>query len=389
MNEIQSSLTSSGPIEMGPVAIVGDGGSRSSESLPRLSPDPAWAEADPALVATFERIFETSRTSLDTRLEPQAEVSLERVRSALRLMHGEDGYMKLRSLGANFVDAWRKGRPDALSLLDPVRSDPVAHYGLLRLALSALSTEGDDPRAHPLADDLASSYREQIDKAYAENPLQDASPDDAGQRKAMGSLYYELVATSPTTRQVFDALAQANNAEELESALAAAQQGWKPISNSSLAMMDKERIAQLGSQLVMYKYMNVVQGLLGSAKDTLSFAAPAKQDDRAEVFKCARSLLEIAGATVSGSLLEKFATSMLGTRAPKMKQTLFGRLHQQAQQWPEVLWASSDARTSVMKQLQAKQATRTTPMSMLAPAMVGNGRLMSSAQLTAANAGKA
>jgi hypothetical protein len=351
------------------------GVSMSGGDLPSGGGFAAFAEAgsvdaDPAVIANFERAVQAPRASLSDRLSEYRDgISIERVRTVLRLTQGEEAFMRLRTLGTAFAQAWLDGKPDSTRLLEPAGMEPAVRYGLMRLALEALQEEGRSGARSALTHNLYELYethRSEVDDAYIVNALRWTDGDDTERKRKLQHVYFDLIQTAPTTRSVFDAVSRMGSPEELEAALSSAQQGWQQGMRERMTGLDRDRLTELGGFLALCKVMHLVQALLTGAKDLVRFAAPERAEDSTQTLQCARSFVDIASSALPASALDKLATSLLGTRLGGLRSTFFSRLHQLAQRWPEAIWSTAEVRAAVVKQLQTKQGGRSGTAALLA-----------------------
>jgi len=322
-----------------------------------LDPHALMGNAAEELTFQFSEAVEAEAHALEARLSTDEamstdDISIQQVHRILRILEGREGHAQLRSQARSFARAYGEGQADAFDLLAPESFKPEHRYAMMRLASEALEMAGqrdDTGQLERSMKALAGTHGDELRRFFElmskKGTGWSESTDVADASNAFHDPYFQLLATKPTVRSMFDTAAERQSMSDMGATLAMMQRAWARQTN---------RAEQIGAFVVLSRLAGIVQTMLFFARDLAAHAGSADTPAAAH-HKHARSLIDLANSSVPGGLLDKLATSLLPQAGKDTRTRFFSFLHRQVRQWPDPIWVSPDSKAMVLQQLVNRQ----------------------------------
>ncbi len=328
------------------------------------------------------------RTSVER--VPGESLSVEQVRTMVKLMEGHEAYDHLRAQVRSFVQAWRQGDQQALAWLLPESMDASKRFSLLRLSIDALEKSGYSPLANRLQientdilqhtfDLKISNLNSNIGASTTQHSANDTELENNNEKilhlKSIQMQYWQLIGNRPTPRAVLDTASTVGNSDNLLTNLSELQ--------NIVPNFQSQNLEELSAAIIVTHMISVVRTMINHADKLLIHVGVTSGIALKLSSLYGRHLIDLSNASVTSPLLDKLANTLLAIerycpqcqnirngllsndnlkatcRCNQPKLWVWSFLYQQVRLWPDAVWTSSEGKGALLQQLVRKQSPHT------------------------------
>ncbi len=359
-------------------------------SSPIESNQKMLANASEELTFQFSEIVERSSHAEENKVESdrekqgEAHITVEKTAAILKIMQGDAAYDYLRSHARNIALQLKNSSANYADVFDIYSLDSDHKYTLLKLTLDALKKSNQTDIVAKLHEEhgaLLNTKDAQIANILnVREPKKTAENADEYHRS-----YFEILEITPSVSTVLSTAVSLGGMSQLNKSIHQMQMNWA----KSLSLKD---LTQVGTFVLVTRLVQTVQTMIANSKKLMHEVGIENESLEAHHFELAKKLIDLIGSSAPSVGLDNLGKNILqaNRKCPNCarnarlfckkcspnkrycsclvpdsacsckdsKSWFFSILFRHAKTWPNVVWATEEAKDNMLQHIIRKQQNK-------------------------------
>lgn len=335
---------------------------------------------------TIENLHHSEENKAKSDLEKQKEatLSVQKITAILKIMQSDKEYDYLRSHARNIALQIKNSSADYAELFDIYSLESDHKYTLLRLTIDALEKANQVDIAAKLHKEHG-AFLSQND-AYIANILNAREPKKTVENtNEYHRSYFEILEITPSVSTILSTAINLGGLSELNKSIHQMQMHWA----KNLSLKD---LTQVGTFVLVTRLVQAVQTMIANSKRLMHEVGVENESLEALHFELSKRLIDLIGSSAPSIGLDKFGKNILQmnrkcpncARSARLfcrkcspskkycsclvpdsacsckdsKSWFFSILFRHAKTWPNVVWATEEAKNNMLEHIIRKQKNK-------------------------------